>query len=231
MIISIHQPQYLPWLGYFDKIDQADMFCFLDNVQYKKNEWQNRNRIKTSQGWQWLTVPVRFRFPEKINEVAIDSNVNWQHKHLQAIITNYRKAPYFDQYFDFFEGVYKKNWSSVSELNIFLVTEICRFLGMDNFKSVLSSQMDLREDPTDRLIDICKILGGNTYLAGQGGAGYMDLERFEENGIKVIFQDFNHPVYRQQFKGFVSHLSIIDLLMNCGDKSLAVIRDAQTDIR
>lgn len=227
MIVSIHQPQYLPWLGYFDKIDQADIFCFLDNVQYKKNEWQNRNRIKTTAGWQWMTVPVQFRFGEKINEVLINPNVNWQRKHLQAIITNYRKAPYFDQYIHFFENAYQKNRLSISEVNIFLIKEICRFLEMGNFKTVLSSQMDLREDPTDRLIDICKQLGADTYLAGQAGAGYMDLKRFKKNGIKVIFQDFIHPVYLQQFKGFVSHLSIVDLLMNCGPESMDIIRRAQ----
>jgi len=229
LIVSIHQPQYLPWLGYFDKIDQADIFCFLDNVQYKKNEWQNRNRIKTASAWQWMTVPVRFRFGEKINEVAIDPTVNWQHKHLQAIITNYRKAPFFETYFGVFERIYQKQWSSLSELNIIIIKEICRLLGIDQFKSATASQMQLRNDPTGRLIDICKRLGGDTYLAGQGGAGYMDLKRFEESGIKVIFQDFIHPVYPQQFTGFVSYLSIVDLLMNCGPESMDIVRNAQTE--
>jgi hypothetical protein len=93
LIVAVHQPQYLPWLGYFDKIRRADIFSYLDCVQYKKNDWQNRNRIKTSQGWQWLTVPVRFQFPEKICEVKINQTVKWHKKHLQALVTNYRRAP------------------------------------------------------------------------------------------------------------------------------------------
>jgi len=95
LIAAIHQPQYLPWLGYIDKMDKADVFCFLDNVQYKKNEWQNRNRVKTVGGWQWVTVPVSYKFPEKINAVKINNSVNWRRKHLQALVTNYGKAPYF----------------------------------------------------------------------------------------------------------------------------------------
>ena len=110
LIVTIHQPQYLPWIGYFDKINQVDAFCFLDNVQFKKNEWQNRNRIKTAQGWQWLTVPVKHRFPQTIEEVEINDTVNWRRKHLQALATNYKKTPYFDEYIEFFEDVYSNEW-------------------------------------------------------------------------------------------------------------------------
>ncbi|QTA79487.1 WbqC-like domain-containing protein [Desulfonema limicola] len=101
MTAAVHQPQYLPWLGYFDKMDKADVFCYLDNVQFKKNEWQNRNRIKTSKGWQWITMPVCYRFPQKINEVEINNNVKWQRKHLQALITNYSKSPFFEKFLPF----------------------------------------------------------------------------------------------------------------------------------
>ena len=98
MIVAVHQPQYLPWLGYFDKMAKADIFCYLDNVQYKKNEWQNRNRIKTAQGWQWLTVPVSYRFPQKINQVGINRTTAWGKKHLQAFDTNYGRAPFYSRY-------------------------------------------------------------------------------------------------------------------------------------
>jgi hypothetical protein len=103
LIVAVHQPQYLPWLGYFDKMRRADVFCYLNDVQYKKNEWQNRNRIKTAQNWQWLTVPVRYHFPEKINEVHINNGVDWTRKHLQALITNYRRAPYYKAYISIFD--------------------------------------------------------------------------------------------------------------------------------
>ncbi len=95
MIVSVHQPQYLPWLGYFDKIERSDIFVFLDNVQFKKNEWQNRNKIKTSEGWQWLSVPVIHKFMQKISEVKINNTVWWGKKHLNALVTNYSKAPFF----------------------------------------------------------------------------------------------------------------------------------------
>ncbi len=227
MIAAIHQPQYLPWLGYFDKIDQADVFCFLDDVQYKKNEWQNRNRIKTAQGWQWLTVPVHYRFPQKINQVMIDARAPWRKRHLHAISTNYRKARYFDLYLPFFEGIYNKSWKYLSDLNINVVEGVCGLLGIKK-RVVTSSAMKLREDPTDRLVDICLHLGADVYLAGAAGADYMDLRRFEEHGIAVRFQSFSHPTHPQLFGGYISHLSVVDLLMNCGPNSLSVIRQAQT---
>ena len=226
MIVAVHQPQYLPWLGYFDKIRQADVFCYLDSVQYKKNDWQNRNRIKTSQGWQWLTVPVRFQFPEKICEVKINPMVNWRKKHLQALVTNYRRAPYFETYIEVYEQVYSEDWELVSELNIHFIERLIDALGLSQKPAVKSSQLDLREEPTDRLIDICKEVQADTYLAGQDGMKYMDLERFKENGIEVIIQDFKHPVYPQIFNDFESHMSVVDLLFNCGPESLGEICEA-----
>ena len=220
MIVAVHQPQYLPWLGYFEKICRADTFCYLDCVQYKKNDWQNRNRIKTSQGWQWLTVPVRFNFPEKICDVKINSTVKWRKKHLQALVTNYRRAPFFDQYFGVFEQIYATDWEYIAGLNIHAIERLTAALGMDRKPAIQSSQLELREDPTDRLIDICKAVKADTYLSGQDGIKYMDLERFKENGIKVIIQDFKHPVYPQMFNDFESHMSVVDLLFNCGPGSI-----------
>ena len=226
MIVAVHQPQYLPWLGYFDKINRADAFCYLDNVQYKKNEWQNRNRIKTSQGWQWITVPVLYRFPQKIDEVKINNAVNWRRKHLQALITNYKKAPFFHEYIEFFEKLYSRDWEFLSELNIYLIENICKMLNLRQRPTVLASNLSLAEDPTDRLIDICKSLGGDTYLSGQDGIKYMNLECFTESGVKVVVQDFKHPVYPQLFGDFQSHLSIVDLLFCCGPESMKKIVEA-----
>lgn len=226
MIVAVHQPQYLPWLGYFGKMIRADAFCYLNDVQYKKNEWQNRNRIKTAQGWQWLTVPVRFHFPEKINEVAINNTTGWQKKHLQALITNYSRAPYYNSYITIFEDTFSREWEFISELNIHLIDQLRTALNLDTKPTLISSDLDLRDEPTDRLIDICKAVGADTYLAGQGGANYMDLERFEKNGINVIIQKFRHPFYTQLFKNFKSHLSIVDLLFNCGPESMDMITKA-----
>ena len=220
MIAAVHQPQYLPWLGYFDKIDKADLFCFLDNVQYKKNEWQNRNRIKTARGWQWLTVPVHYRFPQKINTVRINQQTNWQKKHLQALIINYCKAPFFDSFINFFEQAYAKEWERLTDINIYLVQQILEMLGLEKKTLVNASELQLSDDPTDRLIDICRILGCDTYLSGRNGVNYMDLERFKKNGVRVVVQDFSHPRYPQLYGDFQSHLSILDLLFNCGLKSI-----------
>jgi hypothetical protein len=226
LIVAVHQPQYLPWIGYFDKMRRADIFCYLNDVQYKKNEWQNRNRIKTAQDWQWLTVPVRYRFPEKINEVRINNTTQWSKKHLQAIKTNYSRAPYFKEYISIFEDTFSRDWELISGLNIHLIECLKDALQMKEKKTIISSELTLREDPTDRLIDICKELGADTYLAGQGGANYMDAIRFEKNGLNVIMQEFKHPVYPQLFGDFQSHMSIVDLLFNCGPESMDMIRSA-----
>ena len=223
MIVAVHQPQYLPWLGYFDKMRRADVFCFLDNVQYKKNDWQNRNRIKTARGWQWLTVPVHYRFPQKITEVTINNTVKWKKKHLQALISNYNRTPYFKQSLDIFEQVYSETWDSLSDLNIILIKRLRTAFGIDQRPMVKASDYDLREDPTDRLIDICTALNADTYLSGQDGIKYMKMERFRQSGIRVVVQDFKHPIYPQAFEGFQSHMSAVDLLFNCGAKSLAKI--------
>ena len=225
----MHQPQYLPWLGYFDKIDKADIFCFLDNVQFKKNEWQNRNRIKSAHGWQWVTAPVLYRFPQKINTVKINNTTNWMKKHRQALITNYGKAPFFDEFFDFFESLYSAEWEFLADLNIYLVNKLLGMLNVGAKTTVRASELQLSDDPTERLIDICKSVGCDTYLAGRDGTQYMDLERFRQTGIQVILQDFKHPVYPQLFGDFQSHLSIIDLLFNCGPDSLQKIREVNPD--
>ena len=229
MIVAVHQPQYLPWIGYFDKMRRADVFCYLNDVQYKKNEWQNRNRIKTAQDWQWLTVPVRYRFPEKINEVQINNTTQWSKKHLQALKTNYSRAPYFKSYISIFEDTFSRDWEFISELNIHLIERLKDVLQMQEKTTIISSELTLREEPTDRLIDICKALGADSYLAGQGGTGYMDAARFEKNGLKVIMQEFDHPVYSQLFGDFQSHLSIVDLLFNCGPESMDMIRRANEE--
>ena len=172
MIVAIHQPQYLPWLGYFDKMLKADVFCYLDTVQYKKNEWQNRNRIKTAQGWQWLTVPVTYRFPQRIGEVAVDNAQHWAHKHLQAL--QHQLPPRAA-----FRALYARVRAGVRPpLGVHRRTEpaLDRGPARDAGNRATNRPFALRrssasEDPTERLIDICRALGGDTYLAGAGRRG------------------------------------------------------------
>jgi hypothetical protein len=224
MIVAVHQPQYLPWLGYFDKIASADVFVLLDNVQYKKNEWQNRNRIKTAAGPQWLTVPVTYRFGQRINEVLINNRESWQKRQKQTIITNYRKSPHWQELSTALEEIFVRPWEGLADLNIFVVRRLVEILGVSTPIHVASELPAFPEDPDERLIGIAKHFGADAYLAGSGGHNYMNLDKFEQNGVKVLFQDYRHPVYRQLFEGFEPFLSVVDLIFNHGKESLRILR-------
>ena len=230
MIVAIHQPQYLPWLGYFDKMDRCDLFVFLDSVQFKKNEWQNRNRIKTAGGWQYLTVPVRHRFPQSILEVQIDNRANWARKHLQALMVHYGKAPHFSDHLPFFQEVYAGRWESLCELSIYLIQYLAVAIGI-RAKVARSSEGQFSEEPTERLIEICRWAGAHTYLAGAGGFNYMRLDRFGQEGIRVVRQEFSSPIYPQRYGRFEPNLYIVDMLFNCGPGSLEIIKGARKEDR
>lgn len=228
MLFSAHQPQYLPWLGYFEKIDRADQFVLLDDVQYKKNEWQNRNRVKTAKGGEWLTVPVKVHLGQKINEVLIDSSKPWLKDHLKTLETNYHRAPFFNDVFSKLEAVYlQKDWENIGEINIALIECLLDLLGISKKKLVRSSSLGLTEKSTERLIALGKALKSDEYLSGQDGKNYMDMTLFEEAQIEVCFQQYQHPEYDQLFPPFQSHLSIIDLLFNKGDESLSILRQGK----
>jgi hypothetical protein len=224
MIVSVHQPQYLPWLGYFDKIEKADVFVLLDNVQFKKNEWQNRNKIKTAAGEQWLTVPVMYRFPQLINEVEVNNKERWQHKQQQAVISNYKKAPHWDGLEPFFTDLFQSQWQTISQLNIHVVKTLAKILGIETPLHVASEIGNFPEDPDERLIAITKHFGADTYLAGSGGHDYMDMDKYDRNSVKVLFQDYKHPVYDQLFGDFLPYMSVIDLIFNNGGESLRILR-------
>ncbi len=227
MIVSIHQPQYIPWLGYFDKIASSDVFVFLDNVQFKKNEWQNRNRIKTVEGWQWLTVPVIHRYTQKICEVKINNTIQWGKKHLNALVTNYSKTLFFNDYLPFLEKTYARDWKHLADISIHFIRFLAEALGLSKTKFALASDYETREDRTGRLVDLCKQLEGDIYLSGRGGAKYLNLKEFAEEGLEVKFQDYIHPHYPQLFGDFEPFLSIIDLLCNCGPESLSILRKGE----
>jgi hypothetical protein len=224
MIVAVHQPQYLPWLGYFDKMDKADVFILLDTVQFKKNEWQNRNKIKTAQGWQWLTVPVTYRYPQLINEVEVNNRDKWRHRQRQAIVTNYRKAPHWEILESFFEEIFESTWQYISELNIHVVRRLVDILGITTPLRVASELGEFPEDPDARLIALAKHVGADTYLAGAGGKGYMNLDAYSAGGIDVIFQEYNHPRYSQLFGEFEPFMSVVDLIFNHGEESLEILR-------
>ena len=224
MIISVHQPQYLPWLGYFHKMYQSDAFVFLDNVQYKKREYQNRNRIRTKSGDIWLTVPVMKEaepYP-KISSVRVDNSQAWQKKHRRAMALSYSRAPYFKKYSAYFEEIYKKEWRTLVDLNMQITKYMAQSLGIDR-PMYLESQLSITTKNTARIIDICRALKADTYLSGIGGKEYLDEKQFDLNGIKLLYQDFTHPKYLQCYGPFIPYMSIVDLMFNCGDNSLKIL--------
>ncbi|HCK99158.1 MAG TPA: hypothetical protein DHW42_03520 [Candidatus Marinimicrobia bacterium] len=228
MICSIHQPQTFPWIGYFAKIIQSDIFVILDNVQFKKNEWQNRNRLKAPTGWQWLTVPVIHRFGQLICEVKINNTTNWRNRHIQTLKTCYGKAPFFKIYFPEIEELYQKQWEYLADFNLAGIKWILDKLAIQTPVKIASDLKELQKhpeiSPAERLILITKIMKADSYLSGVGGINYLNIDLFPDNGLKLIFQKFEHPVYHQFYGKFVSHLSVLDLLLNEGTHSLNIIK-------
>lgn len=225
MIVSIHQPNFLPWLGYFYKIAKSDIFVLLDNVQYTKNSFINRNMIKTPQGPKWLTVPVKTkgRFGQLIKDVEINNTVDWRKNHLHTLETNYRKARFFEMIIQDLKTIYYiDNCDNLCEFNIRLLKWILSLLKLDK-RIVRASELDVEGKSTKLLIDIVKAVGGNVYLSGFGGAKYQDEELFKQSGIELQYYEFKHPVYSQLWSDFIPNLSIIDLLFNYGPTSLDII--------
>ncbi|MDO8546440.1 MAG: WbqC family protein [Nitrospirales bacterium] len=225
--MAIHQPQYLPWLGYLDKLDRSDVFVLLDTVQFKKNEWQNRNRIRTAQGWQYLTVPVLHEFPQRLDQVRINNQTDWRRKHVQALETHYGKAPHYGRYASLFLELLARDWERLSLLNEAVLSALAGAFGITT-PIVKASQFEAREEQTGRLVDLCKAVGADCYLAGAGGRGYMNLEGFQAEGIAVEVQDFMSPEYAQVYRPFIAGLSAVDLLFNCGGEGFRYVRDART---
>ncbi len=227
MILAVHQPQYLPWSGYLDKIDRADRFVLLDTVQFKKGEWQNRNRIKTAAGWQWLTVPILHDHGQAIREVRIDpARDTWGRKHQEALRTNYAATPYYDWVRAALDPVWEGKWEWLAPLNRATVEALTGLLGITTPICPASELGETPEQPDERLIELCRRLGADTYLAGAGGGAYMELDRWEKAGIRVEVQRFIHPEYAQPFGDFLPAMSAVDLLCNCGPGALALLRSA-----
>jgi hypothetical protein len=225
--VAIHQPHYLPWLGYLAKLERADCFVYLDTVQFEKNGWQNRNAIKGPQGAQWLTVPVRHRFGQPIAEVAIaEESGDWRRKHRRALMQHYGKAPHFAEVWPALEALYAAPTPGLAELAVASAECTARLLGVRPATLRASALGPLPEDPTDRLVAICRRAGAVTYLAGSSGPAYLDLDRFARAGIAVLVQDYRHPEYPQRYGAFVPNLSALDLICNvgAGEESLAVLR-------
>ncbi len=224
-VLAAHQPNYLPWLGLFHKVGNVDVWVVADDVQFPKHGLTNRNRVRTATGWQWLTVPVltKGKGSQSIRQVEIDDARNWRDKHLKSLRWNYSKARYFARYEEFLARYYETDWRHLVDLNM----EFCRFaLGELQIEIELrrTSEFEVREDRTLRLLDLALALDCGVYLAGAGSSRqYLDLDVFEQAGIECRFSKFSHPVYPQCFPGFEPSLSTLDLLLNCGPASREVL--------
>lgn len=220
-IVAIHQPQYMPYLGFFHKITHCDVFVALDNVQFQKNGLQNRNKIRKPQGWQWLTVPVLHSFGQMISEVRLETRVPWSRKHWNTLLMNYSKAPFFDQYSDSLKALLlDQPHDRLCALNMTLVRWAMERLDCHT-PIVPASSLDIPGTQTEMLINICRATQADAYLSGPGGRRYMDLAAFEAAGIAVMWQEFTSPVYVQPFAGseFVPDLSVVDALFCCGPRT------------
>lgn len=213
----ILQSNYIPWRGYFDMINMADIFVIYDEVQYTKNDWRNRNKIKTPNGLQWLTIPVKqTALSQKINETEV-LQLDWQRKHWNAIQLNYAKAPFFKQFKEPFESFYKTNTNtSLSFINFELIKIINSILNIST-KIIYSDTLDVAFGKSEKLISICEVLQSNIYVSGPAAKNYLDIDLFAKHHIKVEWMDYSgYENYNQLYPPFEPEVSIIDLIFNEG---------------
>jgi len=211
--VSIHQPNFLPWLGFFDKVARSDIFILLDDVQFEKNGWQNRNLIKGPEGSQWLTVPILHHSQQLISEVRIDNKGNWRRKHWNSISSNYGKASFFNVYSSVFKEVYQQEWDRLIDLNIHLLGKMFDAMKIKT-KICLSSDFQISTTSSSRLASLCSAVEADIYLAGSEGKNYLDSDPFTSLRIQIEYQEYNSPEYSQLFGKFIPHLSGLDFLMN-----------------
>lgn len=231
MILSVHQPAYLPWPGYFDRIARADVFVYFDTVQFEKRSYINRNRIKTPQGAQWLTIPVKTKGHRSmtLREIEIDESRPWRSNHLKAITLNYRKAPHFEACFPKLE-----NLLSDAESNL---VEFCwrqlRFW-LEEFRIatrvIRLSELPITSRKSDLVLDLCKHFGASHYLSGALGRDYLVEQDFNANDITIEYQDYAYPRYPQLWGEFVPNLSVLDFWMNCGTRLDQIINGVSNGI-
>ncbi|MFB5630895.1 MAG: WbqC family protein [Nitrosopumilaceae archaeon] len=224
--LGIHQPTYLPWLGFFKKMMQCDKFVFFDDVQINKKSFHNRNKIRTNTNWIYLTIPIIAGKNTKINEVKIDNTKNWAKKHEKSIIFNYAKAKYFEDYKKNIELIYGKKYDLLIDLDIEIIEFIMKQLQIKT-KIFRSSELDIQGQGSERILNICKELNTDVYISGTVWAKeHLRLNDFSSNKINVKFQNFIHPKYKQCFEPFLPNMAAIDLLFNEGENAVNILKNA-----
>lgn len=219
----ILQPSYIPWRGVFDQICRADLFIFYDDVQYDKHGWRNRNQIKTSQGKQWLTIPVHSKGVTEgipIMDVKIDWSKPWAKNHLKALTFSYARAPHFASFSPWLDSVFGRRDPLLADFTIWLTMEIARRIGISHTRFMRSSEMPgIKGQKTDRLIQILQRVGATHYLSGPSARDYIEAEKFEEAGIALEYIQYNYPEYPQLYPPFDPHVTILDLMFMVGDEA------------
>lgn len=222
--IAILQSNYIPWKGYFDIIAAVDEFVLYDEMQYTKNDWRNRNRIKTPNGTEWITIPVGQNINRRIRDVELP-NSRWQTKHWRTLTANYRRSKYFDEISEWLMPLYLDEiYTNLSSANRSFIEAICQYLGITT-KISNSCDYGLAHGKTERLIDLCKRIGCNEYVSGPAAKSYIDSAAFADHGISLTWIDYSgYPVYPQLWGDFVHEVSILDLLFNCGPQATNYMR-------
>jgi hypothetical protein len=226
--IAILQPAYLPWLGFFDQMARVDQFVFLDDVQFTRRDWRNRNRIRTNHCWSWLTVPVlsKHRYNQSLRETRLDNSVTWRRKHLEALRHNYARAPFFDLHFPYFDSIYQKEWNYLIDLCFETLSYLKEALGIDT-PTLCSSELNVEGDKDEKILNLCHRLQADHYLTGEMASAYLVKEKFLRHRIHLEYHQYIHTVYRQQYEGFVPYLSVVDVLFNEGNRSLEIITQGE----
>jgi hypothetical protein len=226
MILTAHQPVYLPWLGLFHKISIADVYVHYNHVLHSPHDYTARNQIKTPQGSHKLIVPLQKSRSTsiKLKDLEIDNQSSWRRKHWQMIKMNYSRTPFFTEYAPIFEKFYTREWKFIDELNLEMLQVFLDILSI-KIDIKISQDLNLISGKNEGIIDMCKKLDCNKIVFGTLGRNYVDKDLFQQNDIKINFQSYIHPEYTQRFWKFKSHMSIIDLIFNHGPKSLDILRE------
>ena len=235
MLVAIHQPNFFPWLGYFEKLARADVFIALDNVQFPKSgagNWINRVRIINNNHPHWLSVPIvrTFHGYRSVQEIRIDNSTCWRDKLLNTIRHSYRRAAHFDSVFPLVSELIRNSADRLAEYNLKALRALIQKIGLDPSKIVLGSSLKVDGQATDLLIAMVQAVGGTAYLFGGGARKYQEDEKFSCAGVKLVYQNFQHPTYLQSNTStFVAGLSIVDAFMNCGiQKTSSMIREGSS---
>ena len=219
MIVSIHQPHFLPWMGYINKIMKSDAFILLNTVQYRPRYYQNRAKIRRNGEAIWISVPVHSERETKIQDVTIAQDQNWQKSITSNIEHLYRKKPFFNDYWAPIRNAITKEATTLDILNFNILKVLLEILNIDHVKLYVASDLPVTTtNPTQRLVDLCTTLGATDYISGRGGRDYMEVDKFSSANINIIYQDldFNNVIYSQGEEPFIPGLSVIDALFNIG---------------